>query len=102
MNHILKRTLEKAALKFEADEDQDYIENGRNFGELDLNLIVNYSTDTIKFLEEPVGTLVMRADNGELEIVPMGTIIHTDEAEAGDAEEEGPDDDGPDENGAFG
>ena len=94
---------------FAGDEDQEYIENGRNFGELDLNLIVNYSQDTIKFLEEPVGTLVMRADNGELEIVPMGTIIHADAetADDGDAEDEDanpqePDGDGPDENGAFG
>lgn len=50
---------------FAGDEPEDYVTNPANFGILDINLIVNYSTDVIPFLEMPVGTLLTRNDDDE-------------------------------------
>lgn len=51
---------------FAGDEDLDYIKDPKNFGGVDLNLIVNYSPDVIPFLDAPVGTMIVRDENGEL------------------------------------
>lgn len=55
---------------FAGDEDQDYLADGNNFGALNLNLIVNYSPDCADFIDMPVGTFIVRNDEGVLEIVP--------------------------------
>lgn len=54
---------------FAGDEDQAYLEDPNNFGSLSLNLIVNYAPDCIEFLDMPIGTFVIRNDNGVLEVV---------------------------------
>ncbi|MBQ9395180.1 MAG: DUF2185 domain-containing protein [Proteobacteria bacterium] len=45
---------------FAGDEDPDYLQDGNNFGAVDMNLIVNYSPDVIEFLDSPVGTILTR------------------------------------------
>ena len=92
MNHILKRTLEKAALKFEADEDQDYIFAIRN-GEKRYNcLAVSYPAKNLIVFnaawELPVQTAKLpakffevlnstnfRLTSGNLEFDGDGTVI---------------------------
>lgn len=64
---------------FAGDEDQDYIQNGNNFGALDLNLICNYSPDAIEFLSMPVGTLVARNDEGVFEVMKNGDAAEGDD-----------------------
>jgi hypothetical protein len=60
---------------FAGDEDQEYLADGNNFGALDLNLIINYSPDCADFLDMPVGTFIVRNDEGILEVMPtpLGT-----------------------------
>lgn len=55
---------------FAGDEDQEYLADGNNFGALDLNLIINYSPDCADFLDMPVGTFIVRNDEGILEVMP--------------------------------
>ena len=92
MNHILKRTLEKAALKFEADEDQDYTFALRN-GEKRYNcLAVVYPAKHLivfnaawelpiqtaklpaKFFEV-LNSINFRLTSGNLEFDGDGTVI---------------------------
>ncbi len=56
---------------FAGDEDNEYIENGNNFGSLDINLICNYSPDVIKYLSKPVGTFILRGDDEQLHLMQI-------------------------------
>ena len=53
---------------FAGDEEPEYLQSENNFGSLDLNLICNYSPDAIPFLDMPVGTFIIRNDDGELKV----------------------------------
>lgn len=54
---------------FAGDENDEYLNNHRNFGALELNLICNYAPDAIEFLELPVGTFVARDADGKFQIL---------------------------------
>ena len=53
---------------FAGDEEPEYLQSENNFGSLDLNLICNYSPDAIPFLDLPVGTFIVRDDEGVLRV----------------------------------
>ena len=77
---------------FAGDEDQDYLENHRNFGSLDLNLICNYSPDTVDFLDMPVGSLIVRNDDGNLVVTRIPGVNGSEDGGDGDGGDNGPDD----------
>lgn len=56
---------------FAGDEDQAYLQDGNNFGALDLNLIINYTPEAASFLDMPVGTFVVRNAEGKLEVMDI-------------------------------
>lgn len=49
---------------FAGNEDDDYVENRSNFGTVDLNLASNYSQDIVPLLDSPVGSFIVREDDG--------------------------------------
>ena len=51
---------------FAGDESKEYIEDLNNTQVFSLNTVCNYDADIIPFLEEPVGTIIMRNQEGKL------------------------------------
>ncbi len=54
---------------FAGDEEPEYLGNGDNFGSLDLNLICNYAPDAVEFLHLPVGSFVVRNEEGDFVVM---------------------------------
>ncbi|WP_177765792.1 DUF2185 domain-containing protein [Flavobacterium sp. I3-2] len=52
---------------FAGDEADEYVNNPENIGVFDVNTIVHYDNDIIKFLDSPYETSFVRNENGVFE-----------------------------------
>ena len=49
---------------YKGDEDEEYMDNPNNFHIFAINTICNYDPDIIPFLHSPIGTNLIRIENG--------------------------------------
>ncbi|MCL2326248.1 MAG: DUF2185 domain-containing protein [Proteobacteria bacterium] len=71
---------------FAGDESEEFLAEPTNFGTVHLNLVCNYSPDIIEYLNAPVGTIMIRDDQGVFRHQSELDAVQTDPVPGGDGD----------------